>query len=349
MRIFTRTLAAVATASVLVLSGCGSGSGTSPSQSPSGGSSGSAPAAQVHIAGVFSGSVTDAGFTENGLLALNALKAKLGANVSYSQNVAVPDAADVMRQYIASGNTIIWSHGGQFHDAVVTVAKESPNVVFIDELDQKPTENLPNVWTVDRNFYTPFYVAGYLAGKVTKSNKIAYVGGLPLPFMNAELHAVKQALTDEGSAASFTSGFTGDYNDPTKAQQLTAQFINQGADVILGSLDLGQVGVFKAADAATSGDTFVTAVTATSADTEQFSPKHYAMGLVFDYSPTLLSIVQKIQASTHSGYEKLSLGDAITITMTDNVPQDVKAEVQDVVKKIISGDIDVKNDQSEVK
>ena len=57
---------------------------------------------------------------------------------------------------------------------------------------------------------------------------------------------MEQALEDSGSSATLTPVWTGDFNDPTKAQQFASQLIAGGNDVILGSLNLGMVGAFEA-------------------------------------------------------------------------------------------------------
>ena len=190
-RLFASALTA---ATLLTVTACGGGSGSSGSDSSAAGGA-DAP----KIAAVFSGTTTDADYTFLGLQALKSAEKEFGAQTTYSESVAVPDAERVLREYVADGNTVVWTHGSQFYDATVKVAKESPDVVFIAEQDTQPADVPDNVWVLDRNFQLAFYPLGVLAGATTKSGKIAYLGGATLPFSYSEVHAVQQALKDSGS------------------------------------------------------------------------------------------------------------------------------------------------------
>jgi basic membrane protein A len=117
------------------------------------------------IAAVFSGTTTDADYTFLGLQALQSAEKQYGAETTYSESVAVPDAQRVLREYVADGYTVIWTHGSQFYDATVAVAEEAPDVVFIAEQDTQPADVPDNVWVLDRNFHLAFYPLGVLAGR----------------------------------------------------------------------------------------------------------------------------------------------------------------------------------------
>ncbi len=298
----------------------------------------------LKVAAIFSGTINDGGFSQNGLLALESAKSELGADVSYSESVQVPDAENVMRQYIADGNTVIWAHGAQFWDAVQTVAAESPDVTFIGELDVKPDETADNVWVLDRNFYTPFYVIGSLSGQVSASGKIGFVGGLDLPFTNAEVNAMRQALKADGVDATVTPVFVGDFNDPTKAQQLSTQLIERGNDVLVGSLDLGQAGLDNAAEG--KGGVLTTAVTAKTDEGSTDTSSALAARIVFDYGPPLVSLLKDVEGGATTGYLKLDFTNGIAVEVTDAVDAAVKEQVEQLIEKIKAGEVTIENDQT---
>ena len=75
----------------------------------------------------------------------------------------MPDAERVLREYVADGYNVVWTHGSQFYDATVAVAAEAPDVVFIAEQDTQPADIPENVWVLDRNFHLAFYPLGVLA------------------------------------------------------------------------------------------------------------------------------------------------------------------------------------------
>jgi basic membrane protein A len=336
-RLFASALTA---AMLMTVTACGGDSGNSGSD---GGSAGGGDAPK--IAAVFSGTTTDADYTFLGLQALQSAEKEFGATTSYSESVAVPDAERVLREYVADGNTVVWTHGSQFYDATVKVAKESPDVVFIAEQDTQPADVPDNVWVLDRNFHLAFYPLGVLAGATTKSGKIAYLGGATLPFSYSEVHAVEQALADTGSSATLSPVWTGDFNDPAKSQQFASQLIAGGNDVILGSLNLGMVGAFEAAKSEGDGSVLMTAKYT---DKSDLAPDNYLTSVIYDFSVMLDEILTKVQDGTTGGYLGMDYDKGISLQEPANVDKAVADQVDKAVEDLKSGAIEVERDVTPV-
>ncbi|WP_436697908.1 BMP family protein [Nocardioides sp. BYT-33-1] len=332
MRALIRLLAGLM-AVLLVATGCGGGDG---------GGSGDG---KVRIAAIFSGPTTDADYNALGLEALKAAE-KDGAEVSYSESVAVPDIERVLQEYVADGFNVIWTHGSQFYEATAKIAEQNPEVRFIGEFDGEPEGQPDNVWVIDRNFHTVFYPLGVLATNLTKSGKVGYLGGLSLPFSYSEVHAVEQAIADSGKDVELTSVWSGDFNDTVKAQQLTSQLISGGADVVVTSLNLGVVGAFKAVNDTDPGSAWVTVKYT---DKSQNGPEHYAATVLYDFVGPLTEILADIDGGTTQGHYVIGFGQGASVDVGDSIPAEVKAEVEKAVAGITDGSIEVGLDQSEVK
>jgi basic membrane protein A and related proteins len=333
----TRTpLRALAAATLLTLTACGGGDG---GDAGSGGGDGEAP----RIAAVFSGVTTDADYTFLGLEALEAAEADFGAETTYSESVAVPDAERVLREYVADGYTVVWTHGSQFYDATVKVAAESPDVTFIAEQDTEPADVPENVWVLDRNFHLAFYPLGVLAGAVSQSGQIAYLGGVTLPFSYSEVHAVEQALADSGSDATLNPVWTGDFNDPTRAGQFTSQLLADGNDVILTSLNLGVVGAFEAA-----GDSDGVLMTAKYTDKSNLGADTYLTSVIYDFTVMLDEILTSIEEGETGGYLGMTYEQGISLQEPTNVDQAVIDQVNQVVEDLKSGTVEVERDVTPV-
>jgi basic membrane protein A len=332
MRALIRLLAGLM-AVLLVATGCGGGDG---------GGSGDG---KVRIAAIFSGPTTDADYNALGLEALKAAE-KDGAEVSYSESVAVPDIERVLQEYVADGFNVIWTHGSQFYEATAKIAEQNPEVRFIGEFDGEPEGQPDNVWVIDRNFHTVFYPLGVLATNLTKSGKVGYLGGLSLPFSYSEVHAVEQAIADSGKDVELTSVWSGDFNDTVKAQQLTSQLISGGADVVVTSLNLGVVGAFKAVNDTDPGSAWVTVKYT---DKSQNGPEHYAATVLYDFVGPLTEILADIDGGTTQGHYVIGFGQGASVDVGDGIPAEVKAEVEKAVAGITDGSIEVGLDQSEVK
>jgi basic membrane protein A len=340
MRSARLSASALAAAMLMSVAACG-GDGDNAGNG-GGGSDGDGEAAR--IAAVFSGTTTDADYTYLGLQALQAAEKDHGAETTYSESVQVPDAERVLREYVADGYNVIWTHGSQFYDATVSVAEEAPDVVFIAEQDTEPADVPENVWVLDRNFHLAFYPLGVLAAGASQSGKISYLGGVTLPFSYSEVHAVEQALADSGSSATLTPVWTGDFNDPTKAQQFTSQLLADGNDVVLTSLNLGAVGAFEAVGDAAPG----VLMTAKYTDKSNLSADHYLTSVLYDFSVMLDDILTSIEDGETGGYLGMSYEQGISLQTPQNVDQAVIDQVDQVVEDLAAGDIEVERDVTPV-
>jgi len=340
MRSARLSASALAAAMLMSVAACG-GDGDNAGNG-GGGSDGDGEAAR--IAAVFSGTTTDADYTYLGLQALQAAEKDHGAETTYSESVQVPDAERVLREYVADGYNVIWTHGSQFYDATVSVAEEAPDVVFIAEQDTEPADVPENVWVLDRNFHLAFYPLGVLAAGASQSGEISYLGGVTLPFSYSEVHAVEQALADSGSSATLTPVWTGDFNDPTKAQQFTSQLLADGNDVVLTSLNLGAVGAFEAVGDAAPG----VLMTAKYTDKSNLSADHYLTSVLYDFSVMLDDILTSIEDGETGGYLGMSYEQGISLQEPQNVDQAVIDEVNAVVEQLAAGEIEVERDVTPV-
>jgi basic membrane protein A len=330
---------ALATALLLSVTACGNeGANGDAGGGDAGGGGG------PRIAAVFSGVTTDADYTFLGLQALEAAVEAHGAEITYSESVQVPDAERVLREYVADDYTVIWTHGSQFYDATIAVAQEAPDVVFIAEQDTQPDDVPDNVWVLDRNFHLAFYPLGVLASEASKSGQIAYLGGVTLPFSYSEVHAIEQALKDSGSTATLTPVWTGDFNDPTRAQQFTSQLLAAGNDVILTSLNLGVVGAFEGVSEAPPG----TLMTAKYTDKSNLAPDHYLTSVLYDFEVMLDEILNSIQSGETGGYLGMSYERGISLQEPQNVDQAVIDELNRVVEQLTAGEIEVDRDVTPV-
>jgi len=219
-------------------------------------------------------------------------------------------------------------------------------VIFIAEGDAPVTDAPANLWFIDRNFNVGFYGIGAAAALATETGKIAYLGGQALPFSYQEVHAIEQAIADLGVDVELIPVWTADFNDPAKTRQLADALIADGVDVIMGSVNLGMVGVFEAAKATTDRKILITAKYS---DKTSFGPDNYMTALLYDFSDPLVQIITKIKAGETGGYYPLGFDTGVKLQLPlQNVPEEVSAQVEELTQKVISGEIVVVKDSTEV-
>lgn len=320
---------------------------TPPAPAPAGSESGAVAPAQeenLKLAALFPGVITDADYNTLGYLAINAVQADLGVETVYSENVAVPDVEGVMREYIDAGANIIFTHGGQFISQTATLAQEFPDIHFIAESDAPAEDPPPNLWVIDRNFQVGFYPIGIIAAKASKTGKIGYLGGLTLPFSYAEVHAMQQAIADQGLEVELKTVWTGDFNDPTKARQLAEAMMAEDIDVIVGSLNLGMFGLFEAVKANSNN----VLVTAKYTDKTEFAPDNYITSVLYDFAGPLKDIVQRIQNGENGGYYPLGFDTGVSIQPLKNTSPELNNEIEQVFKDLQDGTIQVNVDTTPI-
>ncbi|MCB0255113.1 MAG: BMP family protein [Anaerolineae bacterium] len=304
---------------------------------PDTGSESEETAMEFKMAALFPGVITDADYNTLGYIGTTETGKNLGIETAYSESVPVPDVERAMREYIDDGYNIIFTHGGQFVNQTLTMAQEFPDVYFIAEGDAPIDNPPPNVWVIDRNFHTGFYGVGALAALISESGKIGYLGGLTLPFSNAEVHAMQQAIDDLGLDVELKPVWVGDFNDPTKARELADAMIAEDIDVIAGSLNLGMLGVFEAAKSSTQP----VWITAKYTDKSSFAPDQYVSSLLYDFAGPLQAIVGNIMAGESGGYYPLGFDTGVSLQEPQHVSDEVKAQVDEITAKLISGEIEV--------
>ncbi|MDW7730416.1 MAG: BMP family protein [Bacillota bacterium] len=294
----------------------------------------------IKFAAVMPGSIQDADYNTLGFLAVQDLGSEFGVSTSYSERVAVPDAGRVMSEYIDDGFNVIWVHGSQFNDTALDLGANNPDVIFIIEVDAQPAQTLPNFWYLDRNFYTGFYVLGAAAALTTESGHIGYIGGVELPFTRAELNAMQQAIDDLESSATIQYLYVGDFNDPLEARRSAESLIARGVDVIVSSVNLGNYGIFTAAQEAGQPVLVTTKYT----DKSTHAPQNYLTTDLFNFSAPLIEIVDRIIGGEVGGYLKLEYGEGkprATQFPLLNVSDEISAQVRQIFDQVASGEITV--------
>lgn len=294
--------------------------------------------AEYKMAAILPGVITDADYNTLGYLGLLGVQKELGVEVAYSESVPVPDVDRVMREYIADGFNIIFTHGGQFVSQTLDLAAEFPDVYFIAEGDGNVEDAPANFWIIDRNFQVGFYAIGAVAAQQTQTGKIGYIGGLALPFSYAEVHAMEQAIADLELDVELNPVWAGNFNDPTKARELADAMIADGVDVIVGSLNLGMFGLFEAVKAAPEP----VWVTAKYTDKTNFAPENYVTSVLYDFEGPLTEIVQKIMDGETGGYYPLGFDTGVALQLPlANVSEELNTAMTDLIEKVVSGEIEV--------
>ncbi len=182
---------------------------------------------------VYVGPVGDGGWTYEHNQGRLAVEEEFGDKVEtvYVENVAEgPDAERVITQMALQGADLIFTTSFGYMDPTINVAKKFPNVKFEHATGYKRADN---VSTYSARFYEGRAVQGTIAGNMTESNIVGYIGSYPIPEVirginSAYIHAKK---VNPDVTFKIVWAFT--WFDPAKEADAAKVLIEQGADVIL--------------------------------------------------------------------------------------------------------------------
>ena len=288
---------------------------------------------KLKIGFIYVGPVGDGGWTYQHDLARKAVEAEYGDKVETTFIESVPEGADAERaltQLALAGNKLIFATSFGFMDATINVAKKFPDVKFEHATGYKRADN---VSTYDARFYEGRAVIGTIAGRMTKSNKIGYIGSFPIPEVvqginSAYIHAKKVNPNVEMKVVWVYSWF-----DPAKEADAAAALIAEGVDVFMQHTD-STAPLAKAQEAGALGF-------GQASDMAAFAPSPRISSIVDNWSPYYIKRVgQVLDGSWKSEGVWLGIGDGeVEIgEITDAVPAEVKAEAEALKAKIASGE-----------
>jgi len=263
-RRFTALLTVAALTGAMI-AGCGSSTSGSASGSPSASESGkSSKTTEYKVAMLLDSSVSDGGWGASCYQAMLKAAKEEGWDNAYTDNVAQSDYATVITDYCDQGYNLIFAPGNQYQDAVVQVAADYSKIDFCI---LNGTAEKDNVTSVLPDAHQIGYMAGALAGLMSKTNSIGFIGGMELDTTKQKLECYTKAAQKVNPSITVQSAYAGSFNDAAKGKEIAgsmvstynvdvmfgdASAVDAGARETLGSLsgcyDIGQPGDLGSAD-----------------------------------------------------------------------------------------------------
>lgn len=242
------TLAALAAGAALTLWGCGksndnAGGNAAPAASSAPAAAAPAPANEpLKVAFVYVGPVGDAGWTYAHDAGRKEVEAKFGDKVktSFVENVpeSAADAERVFRDLATQGNKVIFGTSFGFMESMLKVAKEFPDVKFEHATGFKTADNLGQY---DVRTYEGAYLAGVVAGKMSKSGKLGVVGSVPIPEVIRNIDSFTLGARSVNPKATTRVVWVNKWFDPGKEREAATTLIGQGVDVLMQNTDSAAV------------------------------------------------------------------------------------------------------------
>jgi simple sugar transport system substrate-binding protein/basic membrane protein A len=282
-----------AVAVLVLLSACTTNTGSKPAAVTGSGAPGTGGSA---VGFIFVGPKDDYGYNQAAYDGSQAVaKAYPNLKVLTAENVPEDDnAARVMEDMIRKGAKIIFSTSYGHKDPALKVAAAHPDVVIAQQGNLVDGTVPPNFGTYFGTVYEPVYLAGIVAGKTTKTNKLGYVYAFPISQTFNNIDAFELGAKSVNPAAKTYVVNTSNWCDPAKQAEAAKSLLSQGIDVISQHQDCTAT-VIKATESAGAY------TVGYHADASALAPKGWLTGSQWNWGPLYTKIVQNVLDGKFTG------------------------------------------------
>lgn len=295
---------------------------------------GSAGAAEpLNVSFLYQSPVADVGWVAQHELARKQLEKEFGNRIKTRvvENVKVgPDGARVMRDLVESGSGLVVLASFGYMNERLKLAADAPKTNFVHASGYKLA---PNFGTYNARWYEGAYVAGVVAGRVTKSNSLGFVGAMPIPDVVSTINAFALGVRSVNPAAKVTVVWVNEWFNPSKEREAAQTLIGGGSDVV-GSAFQDDPAVVTIAE-----EKGVWSIGMFS-DLSRYAPKKLLTSIMHDWTPYLRTVTTDTLAGKFKGAPYMaSLKDKGVALLPWNkaVPADVVEQARRVEADIASG------------
>jgi basic membrane protein A len=289
---------------------------------------------KTKVAMVLPGLKTDEAFNQYTYEGMMRAAAEFGLETAYREEVKQDEQVEIIRQFAQQGYDIIIGQGGQFGEALQTVAKEYPDQKFVFSV-ATDTGGVPNLTAATVSYSHAGYLAGVMACYTTQTNKVAMVTGEWYdPHRQMEASFIKGANSC-GKEVEVKAVATGSWSDVNKAREASLALVAEGVDVLFPCLDAAFVGVLTAAQ-----DSQNVWVVGGVIDVYPIAPEVTVGSVVFNWNE--LGYQEAAGKLVDGGSHILGMADnGISAVTNELLSADGKAAVEKAIADLKAGTIDV--------
>jgi simple sugar transport system substrate-binding protein len=186
----------------------------------------------LKIGFVYVSPIGDAGWTYQHDIGRKQMEKALGGKVTTKYIESVPEGADaerVIRELAQSGHDLIFTTSFGYMNPTIKVAQSFPKTKFEHATGYKTSKN---VGIYNARFYEGRYLAGIVAGKMSKTGVAGYVGAFPIPEVVMGINAFARGMRSVNPKAEVKVVWVNSWFDPGKESEAANTLISQQADVL---------------------------------------------------------------------------------------------------------------------
>ena len=292
-----------------------------------------APKAEpLKIAFAYVGPVGDGGWSfahDNGR---KALEKEFGDKIVTKFVESVPESADaerVIREFATDGNKLVFGTTFGYMEPMLKVAADFKDVKFEHATGYKTAENMR---TYDSRTYEGAYMAGVIAGAMTRTNTLGVVASVAIPEVIRNINSFTLGAQSSNPKVKTKVVWVNEWFNPPKETEAATSLINGGADILFQNTD--SPAVLKTAEAkgkrAFGWDSDMTA----------YGPKAHLASAVINWGPYYIKTTQEVldgKWTTGSSWWGVKEGAIDLVSIAEDVPAATKTKIEEVKNGLKDG------------
>ena len=297
----------------------------------------------LRVALLTSGPVSDAGWYAGAYEGLLSIEERLGARISHQQTRSPAEFDEAFFSYGSSGYDLVFAHGFEYQDAALRAGEEFPDMTIVVSSGGRISDNVRSlIFRLEEGSY----LAGMMAGGLTRSKVVGMVGGVAIPPAQGTFRAFEAGARAMDADIEVLEAFIGSWDDVAAAREAATSQLSRGADVLVHNTDAASFGVFQAVREAHSDANPVWAI-GMNRDQNDVAPEVIAGSAAIDIPRAFLDVATRFVAGTlPPGALDLSLDENVVDFIVnpaalDRIPAALLERIDEARRTIREGMLEV--------
>ena len=296
------------------------------------------------------GGVNDQSFNQTSWEGLQAVQKELGEDkveVKYLESKQDADYVPNIEQFVDEETDLIIGIGYKLADAIEQAAKNYPEQQFaiVDHAYENQPENVTSL-VFEGN--VAGYLVGLIAGQMTETNKVAFIGGMESVVLKEFEVGYKAGVKDANPEAEVLVQYANSFSDSALGKSIANAMISKGVDIVFPCAGAAGTGAIEAAKEANKMAIGV------DKDQNDLAPNNVITSAMKNVNIAVADLVKALADGTYkAGEVKMSTlatgGVGLAPTTEKNVPAEVLSFVEEKSKEVIDGKIKVPSNEEELK
>ena len=248
------------------------------------------PDSSLRVALLTPGSITDQSWNGGAYQGLLRIRDSLGAHISHIQTKTPAEFEENFRQYGDQHYDLVFGHGFEFQDAARAVAPSYPRTQYVITSGNTAGANVSGMVF---GFAEPSYLAGMIAGAMTRSNRIGVIGGTELPPVRESFLAFAAGVQHVNPNAKVVTAYIGNWDDVSAGKEQALAQVASGVDVIFQNADAAGLGIFQAVREANHAYIF-----GTNSNQNDIAPDVTLGSVAIDLPHAFLTVARQVKSGT---------------------------------------------------